>query len=103
MIAGESTGEIVYQDEEVVAFLDKYPKAPTHILIVPREHIPSLAQVDEERSGLVARMVLLANRLAKEREIAEQGYRLVINSGYWGGQAIPHLHMHLLGGRPLRW
>ncbi len=103
IIAGESPGEMVYQDEEMVAFRDKFPKAPTHILIVPTAHIPSLADVEEQHSSLMARMVLLANRLAREQGIAEQGYRLVANVGPWGGQAVPHLHFHLIGGRPLRW
>lgn len=103
IMAGESPGEMVYQDGELVAFRDKYPKAPTHILIVPRAHIPSLADVEEQHSGLLARMVLLANRLAREEGIAERGYRLACNCGPWGGQAVPHLHFHLLGGRPLRW
>ncbi len=103
IIAGEIPSEMVYQDHELVAFRDKYPKAPTHILVVPREHIPSLAHVTEEHSALLARMVLLANRLARELGIAEQGYRLVNNTGPWGGQAIAHLHFHLIGGRPLRW
>lgn len=103
IIAGESPTQMVYQDEAVVAFRDKFPKAPIHILIVPREHIPSLAQVGQEHSDLLARMMLLANRLAREEGIAERGYRLVTNSGLWAGQAIPHLHFHLMGGKALRW
>ncbi|MDO8691762.1 MAG: histidine triad nucleotide-binding protein [Dehalococcoidia bacterium] len=102
IIAGESPSEMVYQDDLVVAFRDRYPKTPTHILIVCREHIPSLDRVGEEHSGLVARIVLVANRLAREEGIADTGYRLGVNVGRWGGQMIYHLHFHLLGGRPLQ-
>lgn len=103
IIGGESPSEMVYQDMELVAFRDKFPKTPTHILIVPRVHIPSLADLKEEQVGLVARMVMLANRLAREHGIAEEGYRLTVNCGPWGGQAVPHLHFHLMGGRPMAW
>lgn len=103
IIAEEIPSQMVYTDEWLVAFRDKFPKAPTHLLIVPREHIPSVAQVGEEHSSLLAKMILLANRLAREEGIAQEGYRLVVNSGPWGGQSVPHLHCHLIGGRPLRW
>lgn len=103
IIAGEIPIEMVYQNQDLVAFRDKYPKAPTHILVVPKEHIPSLSLVEDRHSDLLARMVLLVNQLAKEQGVAEQGYRLVVNAGPWGGQAVPHLHFHLIGGKPLRW
>jgi len=102
IIAGKVPSEIVYQDAEVVVFPDIHPKAPTHLLVVSRKHIPSLAHLSEAESPLIAHMVNIANRLAKEKGIAERGYRLVINSGEEGGQLVPHLHMHFLGGRKLK-
>ena len=101
IIAGEVPGEIIYQDERVIVFPDINPKAPTHLLIVPKKHIPSLAHLSEADSSLTGHMVNIANRMAKEKGISEGGYRLVVNCGEEGGQAVPHLHMHLLGGRRL--
>lgn len=101
IIAGEVPGEIIYQDERVIVFPDINPKAPTHLLIVPKKHIPSLAHLSETDSPLTGHMVNIANRMAKEQGISETGYRLVVNCGEEGGQAVPHLHMHLLGGRRL--
>ena len=99
IVAGKVPTEFLYQDEDAVAFRDIYPKAPTHIIIIPKEHIPSLAHLSEEQLPLMGHMVKIANQLAKREGIAEQGYRLVINCGKEGGQVVPHLHMHLLGGR----
>ena len=99
--AGTIPGEILYRDEEIIAFRDIQPQAPSHVLIIPREHIVSLDQVSETKSALIGRMANLANQLAKSEGIAEKGYRVVINCGSEGGQVIPHLHMHLLGGRQL--
>ena len=99
--AGEIPSEILYQDEEVIAFKDIEPLAPTHLLIVPRRHIPSLAHLTDADSPLIGHMVNIANQLAREKAIAGSGYRLVINCGEQGGQIVPHLHMHLLGGRRL--
>ncbi len=101
IIAGEVPGEIIYQDEQMIVFPDINPKAPTHLLIVPKKHIPSLAHLSEADSPLTGHMVNIANRMAKEKGISERGYRLVMNCGEEGGQAVPHLHMHLLGGRKL--
>ena len=101
IIAGKIPSEILYQDEEVVAFRDINPQAPTHLLVIPKKHIVSLADLSEDESPLVGRMVSTANQLARKEGIAESGYRLVINSGKQGGQLVPHLHLHLLGGRQL--
>jgi len=103
IVAGEIPGEILYQDEEVVVFRDINPAAPTHLLIVTKKHIPSLLHLTEAEMPLVGRMTLVANQLAREHGVAESGYRLVINCGEQGGQLVPHLHMHLLGGRTLKW
>ncbi len=101
IIAGKIPGEILYQDEEVVAFRDVNPQAPTHLLVIPKKHIVSLADLSEGESPLVGHMVSIANKLARKEGIDESGYRLVINSGKQGGQLVPHLHLHLLGGRQL--
>lgn len=99
--AGKVPSEIVYQDEEVIAFADINPVAPVHLLIIPRKHIPSLTQLSEAESSLIGHMTDIANQLAKREGISESGYRLVMNCGEQGGQLVPHLHMHLLGGRKL--
>ncbi len=101
IIAGEIPGDIVYQDEEVIAFRDINPQASTHLIIIPKKHIPSLADLSEADSPLIGHMVTVANQLARKEGIAEKGYRLAINCGEQGGQLVPHLHMHLLGGRRL--
>jgi histidine triad (HIT) family protein len=101
IIAGTIPTEFVYQDKEVVAFRDIDPQAPVHILIIPREHIASLAEVPESKSGLLGHLVAVANNLAKSEDIAERGYRVIINCGQEGGQVVPHVHLHLLGGKQL--
>jgi len=101
IVAGEIPADILYQDEKVVAFRDINPLAPVHVLIIPRQHIPSLLDLPETGLSIIGDMVSAANQLAKREGIAESGYRLVINCGKQGGQLVPHLHMHLLGGRQL--
>ena len=101
IVSGEIPSEILYQDEEVIAFHDIQPAAPTHLLVIPRRHIPSLAHLTEADASLIGHMVKIANQLAREKDIAGSGYRLVINCGEQGGQIVPHLHMHLLGGKRL--
>ncbi len=98
---GKIPGEILYQDEEMIAFRDINPQAPTHLLIIPKRHILSLAHLSDADTPLIGHMTKVANQLAKEEGIFESGYRLVINCGEQGGQLVPHLHMHLLGGRSL--
>ncbi len=101
IIAGEIPSDVLYQDEEVMAFPDINPMAPTHLLIIPKKHIPSLAHLSEADSSLIGKMVTTANQLAKREGISQSGYRLVINCGRQGGQLVPQLHMHLIGGRQL--
>ena len=101
IVAGEIPADILYQDEEMIAFRDINPLAPTHLLIIPKKHIPSLGHLSGAELSLIVDMVNTANQLVKREGIAESGYRLVINSGKQGGQLVPHLHMHLLGGRQL--
>ncbi len=103
IIARRMKGDIVYQDEGITAFRDVNPQAPTHILVVPNEHIPTLADIDAENAGILVKMICVANQLAQAESIAEGGYRLVINCGREAGQSVPHLHLHLLGGRAMRW
>ncbi len=86
---------------DLAAFRDANPQAPVHIQIIPRKHIPSLTELPNSDLPVVSRMVALARRLADEEGVSEKGYRLVINNGPEGGQVIPHLHMHLLGGKKL--
>ena len=101
IVAGKVPSEILHQDEEVVAFRDINPQAPVHLIIIPKRHISSLAHLSEADSPLMGHMVNIANQLAKREGVAESGYRLVVNCGREGGQLVPHLHMHLLGGRKL--
>lgn len=97
IIAGEIPADLLYEDETCIAINDKYPKAPVHILVVPKKHIPSLDKVSEEDRALIANMVYVANKLAKDNECT--GYRLQFNVGAKGGQVIFHLHLHLMGWR----
>ena len=99
--AGEIPGDFVYMDDEIVAFRDVKPIAPTHVLIVPRRHIASLLDLTDSDLPMMARMVRIANDLARKEGIAEKGYRLVINTGKEGTQIVQHLHLHLIGGRQL--
>jgi len=101
IVSGKIPGDIIYQDEDFLAFRDIHPMAPVHIVIIPKAHISSLAEVGERQEGLIGRLILLAKKLAEKEGIAEKGYRLAINCGSEGGQVVPHLHLHLLGGRKL--
>ena len=103
ILAKEIPSKTVYEDEQAVAFEDINPQAPTHILVVPRRHIPSLNEVTAEDAPLVGYLHLVAAKLARERGIAESGYRTVLNNGRGAGQSVFHLHLHLLGGRGMRW
>lgn len=99
--AGDIPATIVHEDDLVIAFRDIEPRAPTHILVVPREHLGSAADLDDGHEPLLGRIVAVANRLAAAEGVAETGYRLVTNIGGDGGQSVEHLHLHLLGGRHL--
>ena len=101
IVAGEVPSDIVYQDKDFLAFRDILPKAPTHVLIIPKTHITSVAELTERQQRLAGRLILIAKNLAEKEGIAKNGYRLVINCGPEGGQVVPHLHLHLIGGRKL--
>ncbi len=98
IIRKEIPSDMVYQDELVTAFRDISPRRPTHILIVPNKHIPSVNDVTPDDEAAMGRMMSVAQRLAREEGIHESGYRLIINCGEHGRQEVPHIHMHLLGG-----
>lgn len=95
--------EIVAEDDEVLAFKDLNPQAPTHLLVIPKSHIARVSDLTPETARVVGQTVLMANRLAQQSGIAEPGYRLVMNCGPQAGQSVWHLHLHLLGGRPMKW
>ena len=101
IVAGELPADIVYQDEDFLAFRDIMPKAPTHVLIIPKSHITSVAELTDGQQKLAGRLIIIARNLAKKEGIARKGYRLVINCGPEGGQVVSHLHLHLLGGRQM--
>ena len=101
--AGEIPANFVHQDDLVVAFHDITPKAPTHVLLLPREHIVAAADLTDAHGPMLGRLFAVAAKLAREAGVAESGYRLVTNSGKGAGQSVAHLHFHLLGGRPMRW
>ncbi len=101
IIRKEIDADILYQDDLVTAFRDIKPKAPTHVLIVPNEVIPTVNEVTEEDEPALGRMMTVAAKIALAEGIAEDGYRLMVNCGDHGGQEVYHIHMHLLGGRPL--
>lgn len=101
--AGEIPSNKVYEDDMVYAFYDIDPKAPVHILIIPKKHIQSILQVGEADFPYLQRMILVAQRIAAEKGIADEGFRLIFNTGKNGGQTVPHLHLHILGGRYMEW
>ena len=101
IVAGDIPADIVYQDEDLLAFRDIMPKAPTDMLIIPKTHITSAAELTDAQRKLAGRLIIIAKNLAKKEGISKKGYRLVINCGPEGGQIIPHLHLHLLGGRQM--
>lgn len=103
IVAGEVPSTQVHQDDLVIAFRDIAPRAPTHILLVPRRHVPSAADLVEDDGPLLGRLFAVAAKLARDEGIAENGYRLVSNVGRWGGQSVDHLHIHLMGGRSFNW
>lgn len=103
IVNGQAPAQIVHQDRKVTAFRDLNPQAPTHILVVPNEHVGGAAQLAAAHAEILAAMFAAANQLARAEGIHDRGYRLVINEGAEAGQSVFHLHLHLLGGRRMRW
>ena len=101
--SGEIKTEFVYQDDRVLAFRDLNPQAPTHVLVIPREHIATTNDLDEANAELIGRMTLAAKEVARQEGIAERGYRTVLNCNAEAGQSVFHIHLHVLGGRPMGW
>ena len=101
IIAGDIPGDIVHRDDRVTAFRDIRPRAPTHILIVPNKPIPTANEIDDADEALVGHMFTVARDLARREGIAKNGYRLIINVNEHAGMEVYHLHLHLIGGRPL--
>jgi histidine triad (HIT) family protein len=100
---GEIPADVVFSDDHVICFRDISPKAPTHLLLIPREHIASAAELTEDHGPLLGRLFAAAAKVAGEAGVVESGFRLVTNAGPGAGQSVNHLHFHLLGGRSLGW
>jgi histidine triad (HIT) family protein len=103
LIARQIPADIVYEDDLLFAFRDIHPQAPTHILVVPKKPIPRIAEAGHADEALLGRLLLKAAEVARSVGLADSGFRLVINNGRDGGESVPHLHCHILGGRPLGW
>jgi histidine triad (HIT) family protein len=103
IVARTIPAALVYEDDMVVAFDDLNPQAPTHTLVIPRKHVASIAELQDSDVGLLGRLMLAGNKIAKLKGIDDAGYRVVINTGAHGGQSVFHLHLHVLGGRHLAW
>lgn len=101
IVRKEVPSQPIYEDHDIVAFPDLNPVAPVHVLIVPKEHMQNLNDVGKNDITLLGRMLRLSAKIANEKGVAESGYRIVINNGDDGGQLVPHLHLHLIGGKPL--
>ncbi|MDU4737373.1 histidine triad nucleotide-binding protein [Clostridium sp.] len=100
---GEIPSKKLYEDEKVIAFHDISPEAPIHFLVIPKKHIKSVNEVNEENANIISHIFLVINKLVKELNIAEIGYRIVNNCGKDGGQTVDHMHFHVLGQRELKW
>jgi histidine triad (HIT) family protein len=103
IIAREIPARLIFEDEEIAAFHDVNPQAPVHFLVVPKKVITRIAQAAPEDQALLGRLLLVARDLAKELGLNEAGFRIVINNGRNGGETVPHLHVHVLGGRHMGW
>ncbi len=101
IVAGKVPAEKVYEDSSILAFNDINPQAPIHILIVPKDHIGSVVDIDNNHIDILGKLILAAKKVAENQNIAEKGFRIIVNSGKDGGQLIEHLHLHLLGGKHL--
>lgn len=100
---GEIPADVVHTDDEIVAFRDITPQAPVHVLVIPRAHHDNAAALADADAGLAGRLLAVAGRIAAQEGIADTGYRLVTNTGEGAGQSVPHVHVHVLGGRDLTW
>ena len=103
IVAGEVPATVVYEDDDAVAFRDLNPQAPTHVLVIPRRHIASIDAMSDGDEAMIGRVFAAAKAVAQQEGIDASGYRLVTNIGDDGGQTVGHLHVHVLGGRPMKW
>jgi histidine triad (HIT) family protein len=103
IVAKEIPAELVYEDESAVVIRDINPQAPTHLLVIPQEHLESLDEASQKDEALLGHLLRVAARVANAADLAEGGYRTVINNGAGAGQSVFHLHLHVLGGRPMKW
>ena len=103
IIKQEIPATLVYEDDSVLAFEDVNPQAPVHILVIPRKHISTTLEITDEDNELIGRMYQVASKIAKDRKVADSGFRLVMNCNKDAGQAVFHIHLHLLAGRPMNW
>lgn len=99
IINKEIPSNIVYEDEEIIAFYDVNPAAPIHVLVIPKKHITSLAHMDSDENNIISKIYVVINKIAEKEGIKEKGYRVIVNSGKDSGQEVGHLHFHLLGGK----
>ncbi len=103
IIAGDISAELLHQDQRCIAIRDINPQAPTHVLVIPREHIESLNDASSKDEALLGHLLRVGARIANDEGHSESGYRTVINTGSGAGQSVFHLHVHILGGRPMNW
>lgn len=101
--SGEIEANIAYEDDEIVAFHDLNPQAPTHVLVIPKRHIARISELEDADAALAGRLILAANAIARDLDLVEGGYRLVVNCNEGAGQSVWHIHLHLLGGRAFAW
>lgn len=101
IINREIPSQIVYEDEQILAFKDIEPEAPIHILVIPKKHIPSLVELEEADEALIGRIYTVINKIAKDQGVSQKGYRVRVNCGKDAGQTVPHLHFHLLAGKQM--
>jgi len=103
IVSGEITPDTVYEDDVVLAFRDINPQAPVHVLVIPKQHVATINDLDADSSALVGKMMMAAAKIAQQEGFAEQGYRTIMNCNAHGGQTVFHIHLHLLGGRVMGW
>lgn len=103
LASGEISSDILYEDKEVIAFRDIHPQAPLHVLVIPRRHIATINDANQEDTSLIGKLTLTAQQVAKDLGVAQDGYRLVMNCNGDGGQTVFHVHLHLLAGRAMHW
>ncbi len=103
IVAREIPAKVVFEDDEILAFHDVNPQTPVHVLVIPKRVIPRIAEAQQDDGALLGRLLLKAKQIAADLGLTQTGFRLVINNGHNGGETVPHLHVHLLGGRPMHW